>query len=606
VLAAAAVIGRRFSFKLLSAICQIDVDELFTAIEKAQHMGVIVSSSQGPETPFIFAHELLRQTLLATISAPRRQQLHASVADAIERLHPGAAAERAGEIADHLLKAGSFADEQKLVRYLTLAGKSALDGTAFEEARRNFQSALSHQGAVEVRERAHLLASLAMADLGLERWDAALADLREALEISTNLGDREMIGRSFTELADTFIWVGRSQEATETARRGLAYLEGEISPNRVRLLAVLGEAMGAAAGLEPAFKALQEALTIASKLGDPKLEARVLGARSIVNLHFFRLREAAADGYLSEQLGGSEAAAWQRARHLRILHQTLAHLGRSEEAVKIADELEPLAIKIGQAYSVALCVSTRTWTEFGKEPDLAKLEAGFQQVSKSDQKVRFPFWEVFSEVQLSLVDYIRGDWAGALAHAQAASRTNPRMSSIHGFGEGALFRQLAYARDRDGAFAILNETRGWLPTTSQHNTRGSWWMLALIVEGLVMLGERSQAGQLYPMVRELIDTGAVALWPISRFTQTIAGAASAAAGQWEAAEDHFQIAMQQAESFPQRLEQAEIRRFHAMMLIDRHARGDREKARTLLSEALESYTRIGMPRHIEMTQALID
>ena len=130
-------------------------------------------------------------------------------------------------------------------------------------------------------------------------------------------------------------------------------------------------------------------------------------------------------------------------------------------------------------------------------------------------------------------------------------------------------------------------------------------MLGLVVEGLVMLGEQAQAGQLYPLVRELIDTGAVALWPISRFTQTIAGLAAAGARQWEAAEEHFQIAMQQAEAFPDRLEQADIRRFHAMMLLDRAAPGDREKARTLLNEALETYTLIGMPRHIEMTQALL-
>ena len=72
VLAAAAVIGRSFSFRLLSAISQIDIDELFTVIEKAQQMGVIVPSSEGPEKPFTFAHELVRQTLLAGISAPRR------------------------------------------------------------------------------------------------------------------------------------------------------------------------------------------------------------------------------------------------------------------------------------------------------------------------------------------------------------------------------------------------------------------------------------------------------------------------------------------------------------------------------------------------------
>ncbi len=120
-----------------------------------------------------------------------------------------------------------------------------------------------------------------------------------------------------------------------------------------------------------------------------------------------------------------------------------------------------------------------------------------------------------------------------------------------------------------------------------------------------MLGEHSQAGQLYPLVCELLGIGAVAFFfPLSRFTHTVAGIAAAAAHEWETAEDHFQTALQQAESFPYRLEQAEIRRFHAMMLVDRTAPGDREKAKTLLNEALETYTQIGMPCHIGMIQTL--
>ncbi len=414
-----------------------------------------------------------------------------------------------------------------------------------------------------------------------------------------------MIARSFTELTDAFIWAGRFPEATESARRGLAYLQEDISAHRVRLLAPLAHALAAVGAYEPAHEALREALNIASQLSDPKLEARLLGARSTVNFHYFRLKEAAADGFLSEQLGGSEAPPWQRALQLRALHQTLLFLGRPEEAVRIADELEPLARKIGQSYSIALCLETRAWAEFGKTPDLAKLEIGLQQMSKSDQMAWVAYWEALSEVQLSLVDFFRGNSTSALLHAQASRRLEPR-SSIEGFGVGTLFRQMAYAGDHDGAFAVLDEKRTWLPLSGQHNTRGSWFMLALVVEGLVILGERSQAGELYPLVRELIDTGAVALWPISRFTQTIAGVAAAAARQWEAAEDHFQIALQQAESRPDRLEQSEIRRFHAMMLIDRAARGDRAKAQTLLSEALETYKRIGMRCHVEMTQTLLD
>ena len=130
-------------------------------------------------------------------------------------------------------------------------------------------------------------------------------------------------------------------------------------------------------------------------------------------------------------------------------------------------------------------------------------------------------------------------------------------------------------------------------------------MLVMVVEGLFMLGEHAQAGQLYPLVRELIDTGAVVAWPIPRYTQTIAALAAAAAHQWESAEQHFQIASRQADFFPDLPEQAEIRRFHAMMLIDRAAPGDRQKAQALIGEALENYTRIGMPRHIKMTQALL-
>src|SRR3984893_670117 len=109
-LTAAAVIGRSFSFKLLTAICGIDVDELLTIIEKAQKMGIIVASSEAPEKPFTFSHELVRQTLLAGISTPRRQHLHAGIADAIAQLPSDAVKERAGDIADHLIKAGSFAD----------------------------------------------------------------------------------------------------------------------------------------------------------------------------------------------------------------------------------------------------------------------------------------------------------------------------------------------------------------------------------------------------------------------------------------------------------------------------------------------------------------
>jgi tetratricopeptide (TPR) repeat protein len=240
---------------------------------------------------------------------------------------------------------------------------------------------------------------------------------------------------------------------------------------------------------------------------------------------------------------------------------------------------------------------------FGKTAELTELET-IRQVLESDPKVPPAFWEVFAEVQLCLLDFFRGDWASASQHGQTADRLESE-TSLRGAGTGTFFRQLAYAGDREGALAILHEKCAWLPRSGQPNTMGSWWMLMLVIEGLVMLGEHSLAGELYPLARELVDTGAIAVWPIMRFAGTAAGIAASAAGQWEAAEDHFQTALQQAESVPHILEQAEIRRFHAMMLMDRNASGDREKARRLFGEALETYTKIGMPRHVDLTQTLL-
>jgi tetratricopeptide (TPR) repeat protein len=601
VLAAAAVIGRSFSFQLLTEITQSDVDELFAVLEKAQQMGIIIPSAEGPERPFTFCHELVRQTLFASISPPRQQRLHVSVADAIERLyHPRTLTERAGDIADHLLKAGSFADHQKLLHFLTLAGKAALRSAAFEEARHSFGRALSLLTDADMKARAELLTSLAIAERGREQWNAAVANLGEAFEIYITVSDQQMIARCCTQLIGIFVWAGRMQEAIDTAVRGLSYLGTDVDNARARLLAALAQAQATAGNWEAAQAAIDEAMSLASRLSEPKLLSRLLGARSTGNYQFLRLREAAADG---QKAGDTEAPPWERTIELQYLYQSLIFLGRLDDAAKVRDELEPLATKIGQSYSILRCRLTRSWLEFGEAPDLTKLETVLQQVLKSEPRVPPAFWDVFSEGQLCLVDFLSGNWKSALDHAQTSFRFEAE-NFLRGAGVGTLFRQLSYNGDRAAASTLLRDKRSWLPRSGQPNPMGSWWMLAEVIEGLVMLGEQSQAGEFYPLARELINTGAVAFWPIFRFTHTVAGMAASAAQHWEAAEDHFQTAMHQAEVIPHRLEQAEIRRFLAMMLMERSRPGDRKRAQRLLTEAIENYQTIGMLRHSEIIHRL--
>jgi tetratricopeptide (TPR) repeat protein len=600
VLAAAAVIGRSFSFQLLAEISRMDMDQLFDVIEKAQRMGIIAASAEGPERPFTFSHELMRQTLLAGISLPRQQNFHAAVADAIERLHGRLLDERAQDIADHLIKAGPFADAKRLVLFLTLAGNRAIEAAAFQAAKSSFRMALSHLSEADAKQRADLLLGVAIAERGLERWEAAYAPLFEAFKTYVSIGDREKIASCGTELATLFLWGGRFQDATEVVHRALDCFDAKLSANRARLLGVLGKIQGARGKWEAACEAHTKALQGAAELCDSRLLARLFSERSIVHYNFLLVREAANDADLSRDC---EMSLWERAVHAQIHYQILLLLGRMEEAAKSRNQAEALATRIGQSYSIARILISEAWLEFGESADLGKLETAIGQVLKSEFPVTF--WEVFVNAQLSFLNFFRGDWSTARSYAQASNNAGED-TYIRGFGAGTLFRQMAYAGDRKGALTILHQKKDWLPRAGQPNTMGSWWMLMLAVEGLVVLGEKQLAAQYYPLACEVLETGAVTLWPIFRFTHTVAGMAAAAGHRWDVAKTHFQTALRQAEITPNHLEKAEIERFHALMLIDRGAPGDREEAQKLLEQAIAVYERIGMPRHHNLARALLE
>src|SRR5262249_48854049 len=154
-------------------------------------------------------------------------------------------------------------------------------------------------------------------------------------------------------------------------------------------------------------------------------------------------------------------------------YQTLLLLGRLQDASKLGNELESLASRIGQSYSIARCLITRAWIDFGGRPDLANLESSLLQVLSSDPKVPSLFWNPFSEVQLSLMEFLRGSWAKALEHAHAAYRIEADTSS-RGTAAGIYYRQMAYVGDGAGASAVLRKHRTWLPQSGRDNTIGSW------------------------------------------------------------------------------------------------------------------------------------
>jgi class 3 adenylate cyclase/tetratricopeptide (TPR) repeat protein len=233
VLGSAAVIGRVFSFELLRVVEEMPEDPLLDLVEVAERVGLILSVDDGShEDRFMFAHELIRQTVLGELSAPRRRRLHARTAEALERVYAADLGAQAAAIAHHLIEAGPAADPKRTFHYLAMAGEFAMESAAYEDALRHFERALSLKQLATPREMADLLFGLGQAQRSLGYWDQAMDSWREALDAYASLGEVEEEGRLCWELAWQMNWAARWAEAVEMAQRGLASLETRQSPAR--------------------------------------------------------------------------------------------------------------------------------------------------------------------------------------------------------------------------------------------------------------------------------------------------------------------------------------------------------------------------------------
>jgi predicted ATPase/DNA-binding winged helix-turn-helix (wHTH) protein len=134
-LALAAVIGRFFSFELLNVSGSSDAGSFLECLEETEKAGLIFAVAEGERTGYEFSHELIRQTVVGSITPARRQTLHLAVADAIERIYsinpesPYAETldDYVADLAHHYSRGGN---REKAIQYLQLAAQQAAQRSA--------------------------------------------------------------------------------------------------------------------------------------------------------------------------------------------------------------------------------------------------------------------------------------------------------------------------------------------------------------------------------------------------------------------------------------------------------------------------------------------
>src|SRR6476646_3311254 len=135
----AAVIGREFSYDLLSAASRIDDDDMLSALSLLEQADIIYRVGISPVLRFAFKHALLRDAIYDSLLRSKRQQIHADIAAILERDFSELAENQPQVLAYHYQEAGNH---QLAIRCWFESGQGALAHSANVEAIASFRKAL--------------------------------------------------------------------------------------------------------------------------------------------------------------------------------------------------------------------------------------------------------------------------------------------------------------------------------------------------------------------------------------------------------------------------------------------------------------------------------
>lgn len=338
----AAVIGRTTSYSLLLATTRRmgrHADEQLGALEQACAARLI---GEAGELGYAFAHDIVREVIVADLSAARRAALHRQVAEALEA-DPGEP--RVETLAYHYSQSG---DLDKAALYLERAGDQARDRFAHAEAQGHYELAAARldelgRGPDAARIRESWAAELTL----LRQYDEALAVLARAEHAYAAARDPEGLRRVIAQVGGIHAVCGQPDEGLS---RVLPYLEPNTAPEPSQGLATVYLTLAvlyfAAGRYREQLEAAERAVALAEAIGDDHtwLNAKVRVGQA---LHL--------GGHLGESLqvltvevipraesSGDLMALWRALESVGTVHAARGDIGKMLASLQRAREVARL------------------------------------------------------------------------------------------------------------------------------------------------------------------------------------------------------------------------------------------------------------------------
>jgi tetratricopeptide (TPR) repeat protein len=596
ILTTAAVIGRVFPLELLEAMQQTNPDKsnpansnpdaCLDAVEEAEHAHLVEAEPSGRQARYRFVHELVRQTLAETLSLPRRQRLHARIAEAIERVYASSIDAHVSALAHHLYEAGAAVPADKAIHYLTEAAARASAAAAFEEALGPIDNALSLIEEEQSSAFADLLERRGHCLFSLGRSEAAIQSLERAMALFESLGDHARFIEATYRLYSHYSWSIQLTKLDQLAAR-IAPMTAAGAPFlRFASLAIQAGADGMNGRIDAALALLDQMQAIPRETLPPRIvRLAVIIDRSVrFNAGQFALCEASAKKLLT--LLDSRSDLWLHVAGDYGLFVPPSVDGRLIETIRICDESIDRSKRIGHLHAHFSALAQKSMAmiasgELDAAEHLAREAVDFGQT--------FPCGLLFvAQGALGIVLTYRLRTEEAI---DAFRRAGTYLATyMGGSPESQLALGLA-AAGRDPSEAIA-ATLAHIGKPGVSRSFGSWSGALQLTEALAIAGSTAQAAPLLPILSQIATewvTNCVG-FPV----HTAAGIAAAGAGDFARSEQHHRAALARMDASEYVTGRVFARVWYADMLLARNAPGDPASARTLLTEALAQAEPMGL------------
>jgi serine/threonine protein kinase/Tfp pilus assembly protein PilF len=604
VLTLASFIGNDFTFEALCGVTGVEEGKVLEIIEKILKTGLFKHRVIRGEDMCSFADIIVRDIVHEEVSPFRRKKLHNVVGCALEKVYAKKIDEHLGELAYHFLEGG---DKEKAFDYFLKAGEKAQKVYAHDEASSYFQHALKllEEKGNNLEEKARITEGLGDLKLWIGKPDVAMEYWNKSLALWGHLGDKKKVARLHAKMA-WCIWngVGDKEKASEHHHMALEILEKE--PESVELASLYEDISHMFWRIGKSAEALpwaHKAFELAERLGDPRVVAACYNDFGTLSLKLGEFEKASKyyeQGLkivLENDLAGSGIAI-SLFNNLSQLYMTIGDFPKMFETAQKGSELVK---KVGSPYGLIWLDSVLA-TCYENMGEMQKAILILEDVLALAKRTKHTVQISGAMCGLGECCRFLGEWDKSLQYLVEALDIAKKIGEYQFSGNavlglGELFMEMEDYGEAEKYFKEGNDIYEKAGDTDAQLTVAFPALARLYLKK----GEIEKARELIEKTYEHATKTKNRL--VIPYAEMLKAMLFREQKNWEQSIQYFEKSLQGHKSLNAQkwyVQQfAQLLYEYGLMYLERNGEGDKEKAHSLLNQALEIYQKIDAKKKTE-------